>query len=42
MSARPEVERIIALPWVAASETKRYEIVATDADGLVARYVTDL
>jgi len=42
MSGRPLTEQSVSLPWATSSETKRYEIIATDTDGLVARYVTDL
>jgi C-terminal peptidase prc len=42
LSADPTRTRRVVLPWSPAPEPKRYEIIATDRDGLVARYVTDL
>jgi len=42
LSARPATSRTVELPWTPNGEAKRYEIVATDADGLVTRYVTEL
>lgn len=42
LSTRPATSREIELPWEIGPESKRYEIVATDADGLVSRYITEL
>jgi len=42
LSLRPMISRRVEIPWKPDSEAKRYEIVATDSDGLVTRYVTEL
>lgn len=42
LSGRPALSRTVELPWAIADEAKRYEIIATDGDGLVTRYVTEL
>lgn len=42
LSGHPAVSRTVELPWTIGDEAKRYEIIATDADGLVTRYVTQL
>jgi hypothetical protein len=42
LSGRPAVSRTVELPWTIGDDAKRYEIIATDADGLVTRYVTQL
>jgi carboxyl-terminal processing protease len=42
MTTWPAQERRFMLPWHVDAKSKRYEVVATDTDGLVARYVTDL
>jgi carboxyl-terminal processing protease len=41
-SGRPAPSKGVELPWEIGAESKRYEIIATDADGLVSRYVTQL
>jgi carboxyl-terminal processing protease len=42
LSTHPVTEKSVELPWEIDAESKRYEIVATDSDGLVSRYVTEL
>jgi carboxyl-terminal processing protease len=42
LSGRPTLSRTVELPWTIGEEAKRYEIIATDADGLVERYVTEM
>ena len=42
LSERPSTARSVELPWELGDKSKRYEIIATDADGLVARYITEL
>lgn len=42
MSAEPSRSRRVVLPWSPDLDPKRYEIVATDRDGLISRYVTNL